>query len=56
MTPNGNTTRVLLTVQIEPGKTTVVHLSGIWQPKRPYLNKQVVRLPDGQIAGWLAAE
>jgi hypothetical protein len=53
--PDGSINRVLLSVVIQPGKTTVVHLVGNWKPHTQYMNKQVVRLPDGQIAGWLAS-
>jgi hypothetical protein len=51
----GRTVKVLLPVLIEPGRTTVAHLSGNWQPKAHFNEADVVRLPDGQIAGWLAA-
>jgi hypothetical protein len=47
---------VLLPVLIEPGKTTVAHLSGHWKPKVQFSDSDVVRLPDGQIAGWLARQ
>ena len=50
----GKTLTVLLPVLIEPGKTTVVHLLGRWKPKGQFSESDVVRLPDGQIAGWLA--
>jgi hypothetical protein len=46
---------VVIPVLVEPGKTTVVHLSGNWEPQRQFGDADVVRLPDGQIAGWLAA-
>ena len=52
---DGRTAPVLLQVLIEPGKTTVAHLTGNWQPRRPFTDNEIVRLPDGQIAGWLAA-
>ena len=52
--PDGSTTQVLLPVLIEPGKITIAHLSGDWKPARNLTNADVVRLPDGQIAGWLA--
>jgi hypothetical protein len=42
-------------VVIEPGKITVVHLSGKWEPRGHFTNADVVRLPDGRIVGWLAA-
>jgi hypothetical protein len=46
---------LVIQVVVEPGKTTVVHLSGNWKPRRHFTNADVVRLPDGEIAGWLAA-
>ena len=51
-----NTVTVVLPVLIEPGKTTVAHLSGHWKPKVQFSDSDVVRLPDGQIAGWLARQ
>jgi hypothetical protein len=45
----------MLPVLIEFGRTTVAHLSDNWQPKAHFTEADVVRLPDGQIAGWLAA-
>lgn len=51
----GETVRMVIPTVIEPGKTTVVHLSGNWKPPGDFANAEVVRLPDGQIAGWLAA-
>ncbi len=41
-------------VEVQPGRTTVVHLEGDWRPAVHYTNAEVVRLPDGQIAGWRA--
>jgi hypothetical protein len=52
----GRTVRVDLPVLIEPGETTVVHLSGNWKPRAQFTDADVVRLPDGQIAGWLARQ
>ena len=46
---------LVIPVVVERGKTTVVHLSGNWKPEGHFANADVVRLPDGQIAGWLAA-
>ncbi len=53
--PDGTLVNVIIPIVIKPGKTTVVHLAGNWKPKGQFANNQVVRLPDGQIAGWLAA-
>jgi hypothetical protein len=33
----------------------LAHFSGNWKPKDYFTNADVVWLPDGQIAGWLAA-
>jgi hypothetical protein len=54
--PDGQAVSVALPVVIEPGKTTVAHLTGNWKPRTHFDNADVVRLPDGQIAGWLARE
>lgn len=49
--------RVVLPVLVVAGKTTAVHLdsSGFNLPKQ-YPTGSLVRLPDGQIIGWLADE
>jgi len=52
----GRTVKVELPVLVEHGKTTVVHLSGNWRPRAHFTDADVVRLPDGQIAGWLARQ
>jgi hypothetical protein len=49
------TLEVRVPVVIQAGRTTVAHLSGGWKPQRQYTRNEVVRLPDGEIAGWLAA-
>jgi len=51
---SGELANVIIPVAVEPGKLTVVHLSGNWKPDQQFSNDDVVRLPDGQIAGWLA--
>ena len=53
---DGKTVTVLLPVLVEPGRTTVAHLSGHWAPEAHFTDADVVRLPDGQIAGWLARQ
>ncbi len=53
---DGRLVDVTLPVLIEPGRTTVAHLSGHWKPKAHFTESDVVRLPDGQIAGWLARQ
>jgi hypothetical protein len=51
---NGTPTTVMVPVQIAPGRCTPAYLEGDWQPHGQYDKAQVVRLPDGQIAGWRA--
>jgi hypothetical protein len=51
---NGSRMDVMLPVRIAPGQCTQVHLQGNWKPHRQFDNRDVVRLPDGQIAGWRA--
>ena len=53
---DGQIVTVLLPVLIEPGRTTVAHLSDHWKPKAHYTEADVVQLPDGGIAGWLARQ
>ena len=53
---DGRLVTVMLPVLVEPGRTTVAHLSGHWKPKAHFTEADVVRLPDGQIAGWLARQ
>jgi hypothetical protein len=48
--------QVLMTVVIEPGETTVAHLSGRWQPMGEHHGLQVARLPCGKAIGWRAPE
>ncbi len=52
---NGSRMPVEVPVVIEPGRCTQAHLQGNWKPHHPFNNAQVVRLPDGQIAGWRAS-
>ena len=51
--PNG-TEEVRVPVLIQAGQTTRAHLMGDWKPRRHYEETDVVRLPDGEIAGWVA--
>ena len=53
---DGRLVTVTLPVLVEPGRTTVAHLSGHWQPEAHFTDADVVRLPDGEIAGWLARQ
>jgi hypothetical protein len=50
------TVTVTIPVVIQKGQTTVAHLEGDWAPSHQYTDGDVVRLPDGQIAGWRAQE
>jgi hypothetical protein len=48
------TVEVKVPVVIQAGRTTAVHLAGGWKPHHRYTDNEVVRLPNGEIAGWLA--
>ena len=45
---------VRVPVLIRPGQTTSVHLEGNWQPPGSFTERDVVRLPNGDIVGWNA--
>ena len=49
------TLEVRIPVVIQAGRTTAAHLVDGWKPRSHYAGNEVVRLPDGEIAGWLAA-
>ena len=49
------TIEVRVPVVILAGRTTRAHLIGGWKPRRRYNAGELVRLPDGGFAGWLAA-
>ena len=51
----GGTVNVTIPVVIQPGRTTTAHLAGEWKPVQHFTDADVVRLPDGQIAGWRTA-
>ncbi len=51
---SAGTVEVRVPVVIQAGRTTVAHLMGGWKPHHHYTDNEVVRLPDGEIAGWLA--
>ncbi len=53
-TQAGGTMNVTVPVEVAPGKCTVLHLEGDWRPSGHYGASEVVRLPDGRIAGWRA--
>ena len=44
--------RVTVPVVIQSGKSTVVHLDRGWRPSSNMFPNEVVRLPDGEAAGW----
>ena len=43
---------VRVPVVIQAGKTTLLHLDGIWQPTSNISPNQLVRLPNGEAIGW----
>ncbi len=45
---------VRVPVVVQAGRTTTAHLVGGWKPRHHYTDSEVVRLPGGEIAGWLA--
>jgi hypothetical protein len=45
---------VAVPVEIQPGRTTRVHLDEQWQPPTGTLNNEVVSGPDGAPVGWRA--
>ena len=49
-----STIEVKFPVVIQAGRTTTAHLVSGWKPRHHYTDDEVVRLPDGDIAGWLA--
>ena len=48
--------KVLLTVVIQPGRTTLAHLEGDWAPMDQSPETQVAKLPCGRAIGWRASE
>jgi hypothetical protein len=52
----GETIPVKVPVVIKAGHETVVHLGGDWKPRGHYKRTELVRLPNGQMAGWRATE
>ncbi len=53
---DANRVKVLMTVMVKPGQTTLAHLEGDWNPMGQYKETQVARLPCGRIIGWRAPE
>jgi len=45
---------VRVPVVIRAGQTTAVHLVNGWKPRRRFTRDELARLPDGELAGWLA--
>ena len=48
------TAAVRVPVVIRSGQTTAGHLDGGWRPHHHYTDDEIVRLPNGNIVGWLA--
>jgi hypothetical protein len=48
--------KVLMTVVIQPGQTTLANLEGGWNPIGQYQETQVAKLPCGRVIGWRAPE
>ncbi len=46
--------KVMMTVVIEPGQTTLANLQGGWKPTGQYNETQVAKLPCGRVIGWRA--
>jgi hypothetical protein len=48
--------KVLMTVVIKPGQTTLAYLQGDWNPPGQYHETELARLPCGRPIGWRAPE
>jgi hypothetical protein len=48
--------KVIMTVVIEPGQTTLANLEGGWSPMGQYNETEVAKLPCGRAIGWRATE
>ena len=48
--------KVLMTVVIQPGQTTLANLEGGWSPMGQFQETQVAKLPCGRGIGWRAPE
>ena len=53
---NSDRVKVVMTVVIEPGQTTLANLEGSWSPTGEYQATQVAKLPCGRAIGWRAPE
>ena len=51
----GGAFAVAMSVVVEPGLKTIVHLDGAWQPPHGVDAKSTVKLPNGNYVGWRAA-
>ena len=48
--------KVLMTVVIQPGQTTLANLEGGWSPMGQFKETEVAKLPCGRAIGWRAPE
>ena len=53
---NSERVKVVMTVVIQPGQTTLANLEGGWSPTGQYNETQVAKLPCGRVIGWRAPE
>jgi hypothetical protein len=53
---NSDRVKVLMTVVIKPGQTTLAYLQGDWNPQGQYNETELARLPCGRAIGWRAPE
>ena len=53
---DGNPVKVLMTVVVKPGQTTLAHLEGDWNPIGQFRETQLAKLPCGRVVGWRAPE
>jgi hypothetical protein len=48
--------KVVMTVVIKPGETTMAHLEGGWNPGGESKQTELATLPCGRVIGWRASE
>ena len=48
--------KVLMTVVVKPGQTTMAHLEGGWNPGGQDMQTELAKLPCGRVIGWRAPE
>jgi hypothetical protein len=53
---DGDYVRVLMTVVIKTGQTTMAHLEGGWNPGDQATQTELAKLPCGRAVGWRAPE